>query len=68
MIFKLDDFISRLDSEIHKINAFKRVLPLWMLLNNDDFICWCDLSSNGIVYMMIMMMSLRTMFECLEKW
>lgn len=34
-IFKLDDFISRLESEMRKIDAFKRELPLCMLLIND---------------------------------
>ncbi|MFS7945409.1 hypothetical protein Hanom_Chr06g00523951 [Helianthus anomalus] len=38
MIFKLDDFISRLESEMHKIDAFKRVLPLCMPLNNDVYV------------------------------
>lgn len=34
-IFKLDDFVSRLETEMHKIDAFKRELPLCMLLIND---------------------------------
>ncbi|KAI3774751.1 hypothetical protein L1987_49313 [Smallanthus sonchifolius] len=34
-ILKLDDFLIRLESEMRKIDAFKRELPLCMLLIND---------------------------------
>ncbi|KAL8223823.1 hypothetical protein R6Q57_019298 [Mikania cordata] len=37
-ILKLDDYVSRLDSEMRKIDAFKRELPLCMLLINDAII------------------------------
>lgn len=37
-IFKLDDFVSRLETEMRKIDAFKRELPLCMLLINDAII------------------------------
>ncbi|KAJ0744218.1 putative transcription factor MYB-HB-like family [Helianthus annuus] len=37
-IFKLDDFVSRLESEMRKIDAFKRELPLCMLLINDAIV------------------------------
>lgn len=34
-ILKIDDFINRFEAEITKIDAFKRELPLCMLLMND---------------------------------
>lgn len=34
-ILKLDDFVTRLEAEMRKIDAFKRELPLCMLLIND---------------------------------
>ncbi|CAL5378729.1 unnamed protein product [Camellia sinensis] len=34
-LFRLDDFVQRLDDEMRKIDAFKRELPLCMLLLND---------------------------------
>ncbi|KAI3716072.1 hypothetical protein L6452_23134 [Arctium lappa] len=37
-ILKLDDFVSRLETEMRKIDAFKRELPLCMLLINDAII------------------------------
>ncbi|XP_071729976.1 myb family transcription factor EFM-like [Rutidosis leptorrhynchoides] len=37
-IYKIDDFISRLETEISKIDAFKRELPLCMLLMNDAIV------------------------------
>lgn len=37
-ILKVDDFVSRLESEMRKIDAFKRELPLCMLLINDAII------------------------------
>ncbi|KAM0062076.1 putative transcription factor MYB-HB-like family [Helianthus debilis subsp. tardiflorus] len=37
-ILKLDDFVTRLESEMRKIDAFKRELPLCMLLINDAII------------------------------
>ncbi|KAK1414480.1 hypothetical protein QVD17_30225 [Tagetes erecta] len=37
-IFNLDDFLSRLQTEMRKIDAFKRELPLCMLLINDAII------------------------------
>lgn len=37
-ILKLDDFITRLESEMRKIDAFKRELPLCMLLINDAIV------------------------------
>lgn len=37
-ILKIDDFISRLETEIKKIDAFKRELPLCMLLMNDAIV------------------------------
>lgn len=40
-ILKVDDFVSRLEIEIRKIDAFKRELPLCMLLMNDgSFLCF----------------------------
>ncbi|KAK9048084.1 hypothetical protein SSX86_032953 [Deinandra increscens subsp. villosa] len=37
-ILKVDDFVSRLETEMRKIDAFKRELPLCMLLINDAII------------------------------
>lgn len=37
-ILKVDDFVSRLEIEIRKIDAFKRELPLCMLLMNDAIV------------------------------
>lgn len=37
-ILKLDDFVTRLETEMRKIDAFKRELPLCMLLINDAII------------------------------
>lgn len=37
-IDKLDDFVKRLEDEMIKIHAFKRQLPLTVLLINDG---WC---------------------------
>ncbi|KAL4588756.1 hypothetical protein LXL04_001651 [Taraxacum kok-saghyz] len=37
-ILKLDDFVSQLETEMRKIDAFKRELPLCMLLINDAII------------------------------
>ncbi|KAI3702452.1 hypothetical protein L6452_28190 [Arctium lappa] len=37
-ILKVDDFVSRLETEIRKIDAFKRELPLCMLLMNDAIV------------------------------
>nr|XP_043624573.1 transcription factor HHO6-like [Erigeron canadensis] len=37
-VFKVDDFISRLETEMRKIDAFKRELPLCMLLINDAIV------------------------------
>ncbi|CAI9286817.1 unnamed protein product [Lactuca saligna] len=37
-ILKLDDFVTRLEAEMRKIDAFKRELPLCMLLINDAII------------------------------
>ncbi|XP_076920337.1 transcription factor HHO5-like [Bidens hawaiensis] len=37
-ILKLDDFVSRLESEMRKIDAFKRELPLCMILINDAIV------------------------------
>ncbi|KAI3815185.1 hypothetical protein L1987_14844 [Smallanthus sonchifolius] len=37
-ILKVDDFVSRLESEMRKIDAFKRELPLCMLLIHDAII------------------------------
>lgn len=34
-ISKLDDYVNRLEEEMKKIDAFKRELPLCMLLLND---------------------------------
>lgn len=34
-ILKLDDYVNRLQDEMKKIDAFKRELPLCMLLLND---------------------------------
>ncbi|KAJ0890245.1 hypothetical protein HanRHA438_Chr09g0421651 [Helianthus annuus] len=42
-ILKAEDLVSRLESEVKKIDAFKRELPLCMLLMNDGlfllFVC-----------------------------
>ncbi|XP_076949101.1 transcription factor HHO2-like [Bidens hawaiensis] len=37
-ILKLDDFVTRLQTEMQKIDAFKRELPLCMLLINDAIV------------------------------
>ncbi|XP_071691759.1 transcription factor HHO6-like [Rutidosis leptorrhynchoides] len=37
-LFKLDDFVCRLETEMRKIDAFKRELPLCVLLMNDAII------------------------------
>jgi hypothetical protein len=37
---KFDDFVKRLEEEMKKIDAFKRELPLCMILLNDG---WCFL-------------------------
>ncbi|KAK1417478.1 hypothetical protein QVD17_26606 [Tagetes erecta] len=41
-ILKLDDFVTRLETEMHKIDAFKRELPLCMLLINDVIVALKD--------------------------
>lgn len=42
-LLKLDDYVIRLDDEMRKIDAFKRELPLCMLLLNDGpfyYVCF----------------------------
>lgn len=34
-VLKIDDYVARLEDEMRKIDAFKRELPLCMLLVND---------------------------------
>ncbi|XP_076923043.1 myb family transcription factor EFM-like [Bidens hawaiensis] len=41
-ILKLDDFLTRLETEMQKIHAFKRELPLCMLLINDAIVALKD--------------------------
>lgn len=52
---KLDDFVKRLEEEMGKIDAFKRELPLCMILLNDGwflyiFVCVCVFFSINLVF------------------
>lgn len=55
---KLDDYVKKLEDEMRKIDAFKRELPLCMLLLNDGI--WLFFFLSFFLFVIVLILSSRS--------